>query len=981
MKKLVYKLLGICLHLFVFSQIQAQTCDPDFTIKTEVTNSTCLSNGEIKVTLSGNTDNLTNIQYGLSSTNGFKINPQGDNILRNIPPGTYQLTVRAFCKTDSNIEVYKDVSNVIVGGDYKIPQVSFNASVSRNSYAGCNTGIIVLNVTDGNGNFTFTITSGPAGFATPAVIVPTKDGDLYTLPGQNYPAGDYTIQVDDGCYTSAIEFTLGTVSGFPRFHYEYTNQHYYNFRPDVDNKLGSCGYIYWINESDDINSNADYQRYCLEGMYEIGAAPAGQMPTHWTTWDYNSTQTLLNISPYNISNFYETESISIYTRVKGCENVYTSLTTKIKEPILRIDMRSNTCDSSTYYVQTSKSYDGMLCYPLNLTIKNRKTGTVVYNKSNWLYEINSYDPINLSYNATYDVFMEDQNGTVISDTIGTYTTQKVQVELYFYYCYGYEVMYGYQNYGKPMHCNTDNPIKVTITDPDGAIIQQTIFDGNENMNAQTSPFLAYDEEYIITVEYSDGTIEKIIQKRESPLAKSFTLSLNKYTVDPCKVNFGNLRIDTKEGYWLKGTVFTITGPEGYISQTYTANSFDHDYIFKKTYLPPGIYTLTIIPSCEDQNTIVATYNHPGVYDYKNLGYDSQMTCSGLKITPKGTMTYKGDSITTYFRLDDGPAGGYDKSVVLSGGSFTLSAPGNYILKILNKNDISACGIGDTTIVYTASPFDFDPYATAAYVCFGETIGNIIIKARNGAPPYTYELWDKTNTVKENIGNITTDGSAHFVYGKSNETYTMRITDQCGNNINQQIKVVDLSEPGLAYTPVNTLCSGDTIQLYSLSLGQTTYSWTGPDNFSSTEQNPKIANTTNLMTGWYKVTVKPEFCDIPAQDSVYIRVYAPLTAGEVISDQSVCVRTITPVLSSQTTGGDGSFTYQWQKSEDGISGWKDIPGATSETYQPPVQLKSGIYYYRKISSNKCGTIYSDPITLTTKSCFIPVNPSLRNMGQK
>jgi hypothetical protein len=129
------------------------------------------------------------VQYGLSSEGGFSINPQSDHVLRNIPPGTYQLTVRAFCKIDSEYSTVKNLSNLIVGGNYKVPEVSLNSDVSRKSYLGCGTGIIALNVTNGSGNFEFTITSAPAGVATPQTVTPTKSGSVYTFPNTIYLQG------------------------------------------------------------------------------------------------------------------------------------------------------------------------------------------------------------------------------------------------------------------------------------------------------------------------------------------------------------------------------------------------------------------------------------------------------------------------------------------------------------------------------------------------------------------------------------------------------------------------------------------------------------------------------------------------------------------------------------------------------------------------------------------------------------------------
>lgn len=184
MKQLFYKIFFLFLFIFLAGNITAQDCASNFTVTTASTPSTCQANGTVTVTLSGDLTNLYNIQYGLTSpTTGFTINPQEHNVLTNIPAGNYTVTVRAFCKVNADYDVVKTVTNVTVGGNYKVPSVSFNATSSRKSYDICNTGIIVLNVTDESGTFTFNITSAPAG-ATTGIITPTKNGTFIRFPGR-----------------------------------------------------------------------------------------------------------------------------------------------------------------------------------------------------------------------------------------------------------------------------------------------------------------------------------------------------------------------------------------------------------------------------------------------------------------------------------------------------------------------------------------------------------------------------------------------------------------------------------------------------------------------------------------------------------------------------------------------------------------------------------------------------------------------------
>jgi hypothetical protein len=397
-----------------------------------------------------------------------------------------------------------------------------------------------------------------------------------------------------------------------------------------------------------------------------------------------------------------------------------------------------------------------------------------------------------------------------------------------------------------------------------------------------------------------------------------------------------------------------------------------------TTLPPGVYTLTITNDCGYDETKTVTYNFPGGYNYTDLGYTSELTCAGMKITPTGRMTYQGNVTNTYFKFANGPAG-HDRTVIPFGGSFILSTPGTYVLGISNSNTPAACNIATQTINYTAPPMILAPELTSAYVCVGGTIGDISIKAVNGVAPYTYELWNEANTDKEeDISDVVTGGIAHFHGGRVNSTYTVRISDACGNSFSQQVTLTNLETARIVYSEKAQVCTGDAIQLNCITLGITTYGWTGPEGFASTGQNPTITDAQQDMSGWYKVSVTPEYCGVAVEDSVYITVYPPLTAGPIVGNQTVGVRMGASVLSSETVGGGNTYTYQWQFSEDGLS-WTIIPGATTAAYQPPVQIKSGTYYYRKVSTDICGTVYSDPIAVVVNPGYIPVNPDIKSMG--
>lgn len=528
------------------------------------------------------------------------------------------------------------------------------------------------------------------------------------------------------------------------------------------------------------------------------------------------------------------------------------------------------------------------------------------------------------------------------------------------------------------------PLNIVVKKTTGGDIVYNNPNWLNSVNSNDIMTLEYDTQYTVTCTDQNGTV---VTSSISAINRNISFSTNRFDCDSYQLVY----------YLPTGThkcipvEVTITDPNNVVvctqTLTNTATNYSCPLEYGKTYtftavytmpatnLPPGTYTLTVNHGCG--NPIVSTFNNPGIYNYKDLGYNSQQTCSGMKITPTGTITYKGNPTTTYYRLTSGPTG-YDKTVIAPGGSFTFSAPGTYVLGILTDNNSTACVIGDTTIVYTAPPLDLDPKATSAYVCVGGTTGNISVKAMNGVAPYTYQLWNADNTVKiSGVADITTSGIAHFTYGLADETYTIRINDQCGNAFKQQIMISNLETAKVVYASSNPICTGGTIQLKCITLGSTNYTWTGPNGFTSDMQNPIISNVDTNMTGWYKVSVTPEFCGIAKLDSVHVTVTPPLLPTPITADQSleVCVREQV-TLTAEVTGGEGFYTYQWQSSTDGIS-WFNIAGAISATHIPPTQIRSGTYYYRRITSDTtCGTAYN-LIKVNVKGCYILVNPNIRS----
>ncbi len=90
---------------------------------------------------------------------------------------------------------------------------------------------------------------------------------------------------------------------------------------------------------------------------------------------------------------------------------------------------------------------------------------------------------------------------------------------------------------------------------------------------------------------------------------------------------------------------------------------------------------------------------------------------------------------------------------------------------------------------------------------------------------------------------------------------------------------------------------------------------------------------------------------------------PLVPGEIGVDQTVCADDpVNPVVNTTgASGGTGTINYQWQ-SKTGAGTFTDIPGATSQSYSPPVAAVT-ISYRRGASTTTDAVVYSNTVTVT------------------
>jgi hypothetical protein len=72
------------------------------------------------------------------------------------------------------------------------------------------------------------------------------------------------------------------------------------------------------------------------------------------------------------------------------------------------------------------------------------------------------------------------------------------------------------------------------------------------------------------------------------------------------------------------------------------------------------------------------------------------------------------------------------------------------------------------------------------------------------------------------------------------------------------------------------------------------------------------------------------------------VYPNPTVNVTATSAEVCIGGIL-ILTANVLNGSGTFTYQWESSANGVSGWTSIAGATDDTYDVPTTSDTILFY--------------------------------------
>ena len=297
-------------------------------------------------------------------------------------------------------------------------------------------------------------------------------------------------------------------------------------------------------------------------------------------------------------------------------------------------------------------------------------------------------------------------------------------------------------------------------------------------------------------------------------------------------------------------------------------------------VPAGVYTVTVTDANLCTVTASATVSQP------LAALEASATATDVKCFGEATgsvdLTVTGGTAPYTYSWSNGAT--TEDLVNIVAGTYTVTV-----------TDANLCTVTASATVAQPSAA-LDVFATVTDVkCFGESTGEVDLTVTGGTAPYTYS-WSN---------GATTEDLVNIVAG----VYTVTVTDA---NLCTATVPVTVSQPSelIAVAGSNgPVCIGMTLNLQGGPDGMLSYSWNGPDGFTSSLQNPVVATAaTQAMSGQYTLNiVDMNGCSATANTNVVVNEIPVITFTQT---NILCNGTSTGAIDITVSGGTAPFVYLW-----------------------------------------------------------------------
>lgn len=897
----------------------------------ETVPSTCQANGEIHCSLSDTTgSNLEQIRYSYIPEDEIDaiINTEL-SAATHLRPGRYKVVVRALCAThlsqsDAFTIVADSIEQVTIEQQYNVPisGVPYHLFTFTTpygivpSYACTPSGQVQVNIEHGTYPYSIDIWqengSGQEFVKTVSFAHAQHAGNnpqkydyknFYTIDSLN--VGNYILYCHDGC---GYHMPVLTVSVPEVEHQQVPQQHLLRNSSGIFESNNIITFKEILEPIVGLTGNDDYYRYRnqWESMFEYrfinptlnGAADTTQwhpLPTH------EGNSVLLYDTLSSLNNYAEIwfQNVKLQTRPIQCRDaIYTfdydiypqagnyestnmrSVTTNITDPYNDYCGFHEATRHIDHYVSSHRFFNSIIhCN------RSDSIGCHEPNGYSFSHSISSFDEGSRMHHY-FTLPLQCKITNITADTV-------VRI----LHTNDLEYIWTVRWTAEP-ELDGDT-VYIEISDANGCPLYATYLEYEYLKLRQDfiGEYLKYDwESWIVPDKYfCEGATHQIGLRQNN----GHLYSLNVFGQQLYTYSLDTIRIVKSPGERYNFTAisdgpahFTITKehPEETFSIDYTTclnpvtNILEPGIILTAEGLPDGKYVWEISWPCDrKRDTIIQEIHFQRVPDIVTPpSFVFSPECTRLDITPTaGQYSYGGSMLNTFFDLRrDGPLE-HSYNAVGIGDTLSAGLLGNYTLSmyalpeenglLLNQNP---CYVWDTVIVWDGNPFAFD--YLYAYVCNGnDNTGDIITRGKRGKNPYTYTIFDQSN----GTGSIVAQNHTGDFYNQPchlGQEMSVDMADACGAHFLTNFTISNMEQIRKGWAEDNqseiVMHIGDTCHLYSISLGEVTYHWTGPGGFEEHSQNCLFPITDEMQSGKYHVEILGSGCGI-LRDSILIRVDA------------------------------------------------------------------------------------------------------------
>lgn len=323
---------------------------------------------------------------------------------------------------------------------------------------------------------------------------------------------------------------------------------------------------------------------------------------------------------------------------------------------------------------------------------------------------------------------------------------------------------------------------------------------------------------------------------------------------------------------------TIAGGTPFYTYVWTPNVSTGN---NATNLPPGNYSLLV----QDQNGCTATKSWT-ITEPPKLAIShtaKQSTCS--KNNGEATVNVTGGTPSYNYQWNDAAL----QKVPAAKNLYM----GTYICVV---TDAMGCLIQDTAKILDEPGPVIDSMKSTPALCFGDNTGTatVVLKPNTGTAPITY-LWTSTSQTNPTA------------YGLIQGSYSVIVKDANGCTTTGTVLVNQASKLTLSVSAVDTICFGDTAQIYAQAIGGTpSYNYTWPAGSGLTGSGPHMVKPVTSTV--YQVSVKDANGCAAGPSSIIVIVRPPIEVKA--SDIAICDGLSGTITATATGGTGGPYTYQW-----------------------------------------------------------------------